>query len=79
MFGAGNNAKLIGHMQFLFSNDLVGIDQDNHQALLQQIRIARTLPTGGLDKTRTGRTFDLLDAFRLSTLRYTRNGKFALD
>jgi hypothetical protein len=73
-FGSGNGTKMISHLKFLFGNNLIGIDPDNHPNLISQIRTAKTVENGNLDKTRSGTTFDLFDAFRLSLIRYTEDG-----
>jgi hypothetical protein len=73
-FGSGNGTKMISHLKFLFGSGYIGIDQSQHASLITQIRVAKTLETGNLDKSKGNITFDLFDAFRLSLLRYTGDG-----
>jgi hypothetical protein len=73
-FGSGNGSKMISHIKFVFGSGYIGIDQSQHASLITQIRVAKTLENGNLDKSKGNITFDLFDAFRLSLLRYTQDG-----
>ena len=73
-FGSGHGTKMISHLKFLFGNGLIAIHPMKHQQLITQIRVARTLENGGLDKSKGNLTYDIFDAFRLSLLRYTQDG-----
>jgi len=48
--------------------------QQQHEKLITQLRAAKILENGNLDKTGSNITFDLFDAFRLSLIRYTEDG-----
>ena len=73
-FGSGHGHKMIDHLKFLFSHNLIGISSKKHLPLISEIRVARTLDNGNLDKSHGSLTMDLFDAFRLSCIRYTGDG-----
>jgi hypothetical protein len=74
-FGSGNGTKMVSHLKDIFSKGLVAIHPQQHEQLITQLRIAKILENGNLDKTGSSNiTFDLFDAFRLSLIRYTEDG-----
>jgi hypothetical protein len=73
-FGSGNGTKMVSHLKDIFSKGLIAIHLQKHEQLITQIRVAKILENGNLDKTASNITFDLFDAFRLSLIRYTEDG-----
>jgi hypothetical protein len=53
---------------------LIAIHPQQHEQLITQLRVAKILENGNLDKAGSNITFDLFDAFRLSLIRYTEDG-----
>jgi hypothetical protein len=75
LFGSsGNGVKMISHLKFLFGNGLIGTHPTQHQQLITQVRVAKTMESRSLDKSHGNIAFDLCDAFRLSVIRYTQDG-----
>ena len=53
---------------------LIGTYPTQHQQLITQVRVAKTMESGNLDKSHGNITFDLFDTFRLSVIRYIQDG-----
>jgi hypothetical protein len=73
-FGSGNGTKMVSHLKDIFSKGLIAIHPQQHEQLITQLRVAKILENGNLDKAGSNITFDLFDAFRLSLIRYTEDG-----
>jgi hypothetical protein len=65
---------MVSHLKDIFSKGLIAIHPQQHEQLITQLRVAKILENGNLDKAGSNITFDLFDAFRLSLIRYTEDG-----
>jgi hypothetical protein len=64
-FAGTEGLSMLTHLMHLVSNELIFIKREAVE-LIQQMRIAKTLPTGRLDKYKGGATMDSLDALMLA-------------